>query len=577
MRLRCLASVIPVFLAGCATIEKGPAPASAFTPVPAAISMNANDAALRLDQNDYTNLTVTVDGSPMKVRRYEAVYVARPVAMAEEQVTGIQAGGPGDHGDPGIPAGDTTAGQETAHNPYEMQSLIIYVPENADTDSAIILHVNNAGWFASPVKELLADGEALVSDSNEDRFGKGLAEGYVLVSLGTRSRRAIGADGSYAGKAPAVVVDAKAAVRYLRLNDDLLPGSAEQIVITGTSGGGGLSTIVAASGNSDDFFPYLAEIGAAGIGADGNSTIRDDVFATIAYCPITDLGHADLAYEWLYGAIRTDGNTRGGLSEAALASSKTLTANYPAYLESLGLTYEGAPMGAVQMRAAIKAQVVAEVEKHLALGGEVPTLGETFSVSNRGQTSDVENTWLTVGNGRIEVDFEAYLEFVTRTSQLKTSPAFDTTANSGHEGVQGEDTLFGPASLEYMNFTPYGWDHNEVAGDGSGSDDTGEDFAAYTAGEGAELARQIALIDPFTYLSSEADAAPYWYVRHGMIDRDTAFAVPVALTYAAKADESIRDVNFALAWMRPHSGNYDVQEAYHWLAQKLAEAQPGQE
>ncbi len=34
----------------------------------------------------------------------------------------------------------------------------------------------------------------------------------------------------------------------------------------------------------------------------------------------------------------------------------------------------------------------------------------------------------------------------------------------------------------------------------------------------------------------------------------------------------MKDANFKLAWMRPHSGNYDVQEAYAWLASVLAKA-----
>ena len=537
-----------------------------------ALAQGVSDEALRFDASAYDTLTVTVDGAPMKLRRYQVVYVANPVTMARETTGGIRMGGPGDHEDPGLRAGGKAT--ESAFDPHQMQSLILYVPEGATEDTAMILHVNNAGWFNSPVREILADGQALVSDSDQDPLGKGLSEGYVMVSIGTRGRGALGADGSNPGKAPAVVVDAKAAVRYLRLNDDVIPGSAERMVITGTSGGGGLSTIVAASGNSPDFYPYLARIGAAGIDAQGNSTIRDDVFATIAYCPITDLGHADPAYEWLFGALRSQVNTQGGLTPAILAASNALAAQYPAYLEGLGLkTPEGAPLDGEGMRAAIRAHVLAAVEKHIAEGGTVPAMGETVSFKRRGRTIEAENTWLSMTDGKPDMDFDAYLAFVAKITALKTAPAFDTTANTGHAEIAGEDTLFGPADLPYMNFTPYGWNHNDVAGDGSGADDTGLDFAAYTAGEGAELARQIALLSPFTYLGTDADAAPYWYVRHGMIDRDTAFPVPVALALAAQGDDSIRDVNFALPWMTPHSGNYDVQEAYAWLADKLAEAE----
>ncbi|GAA3503294.1 hypothetical protein GCM10019016_104040 [Streptomyces prasinosporus] len=54
------------------------------------------------------------------------------------------------------------------------------------------------------------------------------------------------------------------------------------IVVNGTSGGGALASILGASGNSGEYTPYLAAIGAAGIGAKGRSTPRDDVFAVNA-------------------------------------------------------------------------------------------------------------------------------------------------------------------------------------------------------------------------------------------------------------------------------------------------------
>ncbi len=111
-----------------------------------------------------------------------------------------------------------------------------------------------------------------------------------------------------------------------------------------------------------------------------------------------------------------------------------------------------------------------------------------------------------------------------------------------------------------------------MPGDGSGLDDTGKKWDAYIADPATTLDDQIRMVSPMTYLNSSADSAPYWYVRHGMVDRDTSFAVEVALYYAILKDPSVKDVNFRLAWMRPHSGNYDVQEAYAWLAGVLAKA-----
>lgn len=62
------------------------------------------------------------------------------------------------------------------------------------------------------------------------------------------------------------MTDTKAAIRYLRHNRKALSaGDPDKIFVTGTSGGGALSTLIAASGNSPDYFPSLHEIGAAGI------------------------------------------------------------------------------------------------------------------------------------------------------------------------------------------------------------------------------------------------------------------------------------------------------------------------
>ena len=45
------------------------------------------DSALAFDKNQYTSLTITIDGQPMAVRWYKEIcYVARPQLMAATQV-----------------------------------------------------------------------------------------------------------------------------------------------------------------------------------------------------------------------------------------------------------------------------------------------------------------------------------------------------------------------------------------------------------------------------------------------------------------------------------------------------------
>ncbi len=85
---------------------------------------------------------------------------------------------------------------------------------------------------------------------------RALAAGYVVVEVGCRGRDNLASDETYYGKAPAAIVDLKAAVRYLRCKDEEMPGNAEWIISTGFSGAGALSALLGASGNSHLYDPY---------------------------------------------------------------------------------------------------------------------------------------------------------------------------------------------------------------------------------------------------------------------------------------------------------------------------------
>jgi hypothetical protein len=59
------------------------------------------------------------------------------------------------------------------------------------------------------------------------------------------------------------------------------------------------------------------------------------------------------------------------------------------------------------------------------------------------------------------------------------------------------------------------------------------------------------------------DVALHWYIRHGARDRDTSFPVPINL--ALKLQNAGKDVNCLLAWNRPHSGDYALDELFEWI------------
>ena len=73
-----------------------------------------------------------------------------------------------------------------------------------------------------------------------------------------------------------------------------------------------LASLLGATGNHPAYAPLLKAMGAA--------DERDDVFASVCYCPITDLDHADMAYEWLYGNTES----RKSLSASKQALSQEL-------------------------------------------------------------------------------------------------------------------------------------------------------------------------------------------------------------------------------------------------------------
>lgn len=532
---------------------------------------DTEDAALKFDAANYTTVNITIDGEAVKVRQYRIVYVASPIKAAAVTRFG------------------TTS---TLSDPYAMQTMIVSVPESvaANQKTALYFMVANSGWFASPVETTVTESRAFVSTSDTDHVGAALKAGYVVVNVGTRSRGARAEDGRWIGKAPAPVVDAKAAIRYLRLNDGTMPGSADRIIITGGSGGGGLTAAVAASGNSADYLPYLAEVGAAGIsGSPATSTLKDDTFAAVAYCPINNLGNADAGYEWQYNAARNDSNT-GALNGVAYsagpqpAASLAIAAFFPAYLNGLGLKRaDGSGLTDATMNAAIAAELKAEIERQIAQGTAVPALGENFSITQGANVVAFLNDWLTLnGTGTsatvADIDMPKFLAFVTKTRSLKTVVAFDPVGVTNNKNVttglwniSGETNLFGSDYFEYSNYTEWSWTNNAIVGDGSGANDnSGLTWANYLASSGNTLAKQLKLINPVAYLNtSTADAAPYWYVRHGMIDRDTAFAMQTTLQHAIQNDTSVKDLSFKFRYLVGHAGNYDVQEAFTWIKAKL--------
>jgi hypothetical protein len=502
-------------------------------------------------------LNVTVDGAPLTVTSYEnVVYVANPVKVKE---------------------GDGFT--------YHYQAMNIYVPSNAAEDSPIILQDNNSGWNGGkPGTSVVPGAECKTTESTtgtkacNQKVAVALKAGYVIANVGCRSRfpgKNQDLSGNYIAHAPAQVVDVKAAIRYLRHNDAAMPGTTDRIIITGTSGGGALAVAIAASGNSPEYYPYLYELGAAGVTYHAqrntySSTLNDDVFGTLAYCAITDLDRMDAAYEWMYNATRKE---LGTYSAEQIAASDWLKVNYVPYFNRLGLRDEkGKRLTAPHFLDAIKALVEKEIEEAIVEVGA----GQMAADINALPYND--STWYSIdANGKATVDMNEYLYFVVKNKALKGVPAADNVGSPlPFIPPYSESTLGGTTSQEYSNFAEWSWNNNAISGDGVGYDDTGLPWRGFIqTAAGKAVLKQMKMINPMPYLVSdiEGNSAPYWYFRHGMLDRDTSFAVEAALYYAVLNAHDVSNVNFELAWLKGHGGDYDVPEAYEWVAEAVDNAE----
>ncbi len=433
------------------------------------------------------------------------------------------------------------------------QTLNIYVPQTLKYGDAtpIFLRTYIGGYMAATAK----------APSASDATGRALQEGYVVCIPGSRGANStVTRNGKtiYTGTAPNGLLDLKAAIRYLRYNDDLIPGSAERIIIDGTSAGGAMSALVGSTGDRPEYDGYLRKMGAA--------KTSDKVFASVCYCPITDLNHADMEYEWLYGCTNTGVRH---LSPDQIAISDQLAAECPGYINSLGLKDDaGNLITADNYKDYLKTFLIASAHKALEEGCEIP---DTIGIIRYVDRPDFGGRQMRPANGDgrgapsfgpagsrpmfnnnsdfvTDIDLDKYLSYVASVTPLKTPPAFD------QYGVlidtpTPENNVFGNTEGTPANFTDFSLRHR-----------LHDDSATLDK----DMVKRVFIMNPMNFISPDAaSVAGHWFIRHGAKDRDTSFLVPVNL--ATKLKNSGFDVNFFLPWNRPHSGDYNLDDLFSWI------------
>lgn len=241
---------------------------------------------------------------------------------------------------------------------------------------------------------------------------------------------------------------------------------------------------------------------------------HDDVLASSCYCPITNLDHADMAYEWEFYGLHDyhnyhDPNGEGSMSEAQIQLSRELKDLFPAYVNSLQLKDEN--------------------------GNEL-TLDEDGNGTFKEYV--LRTVQASVPDG--EEGFANFAELVKYRTRLKAAPAFvSVSANSW------ENEVFGTKEVLGRHFSQFAYEHSSINGD-------------------LEEQDQVKMMNPMYYVDdAQADKTKHFRIRHGSVDRDTSLAI--SNLFAAKLRNAGIDTSLEHPWGIPHAGDYDLDELFAWI------------
>ncbi|MCX4408324.1 Tat pathway signal sequence domain protein [Streptomyces sp. NBC_01764] len=493
--------------------------------------------SLVFDKDAYTELTTTItdaDGTDHTVvyHFWKAItYVASPV---DEKYQSLNVSVPVKIDGKAVDATDAPIVLANSVGGY-MPSSVADATGVGGAEMTGGMPTGGTGGSASPspsasssggTGEVQSGGNAMVNaQGGMVNLGKlGLAAGYVVVEPGARGRTLTDSAGTYYGTAPAAIVDLKAAVRYLRANKGVIPGNTDRIVSTGTSAGGALSSLLGASGDSPLYDKYLKELGAA--------DASDAIFAAGAWCPITDLEHADGAYEFNWGTNVT-ASTGKVVDQTVSKALRAQFAEYQASLRLRGLNGFGP----------LTARNYDDYMVETYLQPSATTYLAALSDADRA-TYLAANTFITWSGGKATFTWADFLTHVG--ARKKTTPAFDAFDLSA-----GENNEFGAGTTEARHFTAYG----------AKNDTTG----LATKRVASDIAEKLDLMNPMHHIGEENPGrSRHWWIRLGTKDSDTSLTVSANL--AAALDNLGDDVNHLYYWDEGHGSNVDPGDFLKWVA-----------
>lgn len=509
----------------------------------------------------------------------------------------------------------------------EYESLAVYVPgaymqgvKNPDGTYTCQINpkakVGNYTTVTAPVVMPVNTGGYAAQKAPSSYDGTGLStylsQGFVYVYAGCRGRNnGTNPDGTaYDSGAPWGVTDLKAAVRYLRCNDSLIPGNKNRIFTFGHSGGGAQSALMGATGDSEMYMPYLSSIGALMKDSQGKP-LSDAIDGAMCWCPITNLTQADLSYEWMMGQFSSEGTRAYGTWTRSL--SRDMARAYADSLNRMGLRDEqGNVLTLTQSESGIymagpyydylKTTIETSLNNFLkdnqfplttgqsdfqvdgafpgqgaqeSMGGWTPPKGapvmpmaqeEPHTYNSAKEYIDAlngDNPWITYDEKTNTATISSVEAFVEHMKQAtKSVGAFDDL-----QKAQAENLLFGNGQNDALHFdgnmTYFMEKRQNTYKNYSDYDDSIRqayegDMNNVDALHVDTLTRQL-MYDPMTFILVPAEEkkpstlAKHWRIHTGISQGDTALTTEVNLALALKQRKDVEDVDFATVWEKKHT------------------------
>ena len=423
----------------------------------------------------------------------------------------------------------------------------------------VVFENNSAGYMQMPHTWL---------GGPRDEAGKYLQRGMVYVTCGCRGRESRDGEGRLCGKSPWTLVDLKTAIRFLRHNAAALPGNFARMISVGWSAGGAMSSLVGITGDDPAYLPFLEQNGAF-------MDQSDAVYAAQIYCPIVDLDHADIAYEWQFQNDpeneASPAGPAGTMTPFQAALSKKLASAYVEYFNSLRLkdpsTGEVLTLNADGRSGSGYDYLLARLEDsaadHLSRleRGELPERYTSADYLSGNYTHKVPGTdktsWLSWDGKHAHISsLDDYL--LNHRRRMKPCTSFDTLGMDS-----GENQEFGTPERDYLHFSEDIAPAIEALKE-EFPDEYARYYGSFAKAVGdAALAERRRLINPMDLIAEAKNAAQFFRIRVGACDADTAFTISMAL--ALKLAEAGKPVDYALVWDRPHCEADHPGEVCDWI------------